>query len=196
MANQEALMAEYSVLRQDITQTSQKNMQIIGAALAVVSIFIVYGFQAQSSLAFFAANIIFIGTIYIVADGRRHIISVATYLYAIVEPKVEGLQWETMAEEYRKREARFSLRRLYPVAIFANALFCIGSIFFAWLLLKDYHIFNILLYTCISLILGVSFILVSMYALQGEANKYRSDFVKYWKQTEEKLYPSILIEQE
>src|SRR5947209_8405171 len=123
MANQEALIAEYSVLRQEISQASQKQMQTIGAVLAVVSVFIVYGFQAQSSLAFLFANIISVGTIYIVADGRRHISLVATYLYAIVEPKVEGLQWETMLAENHTRENRFSLRHIYLIAIFAGALF-------------------------------------------------------------------------
>src|SRR5947209_17703413 len=150
MANQEALIAEYDVLRQEISQTSQKQMQIIGTALAVISVFIVYGFQAQNSLAILAANIIALGTIYIVANGKGHTTSVDTYLYAIVEPKVEGLQWETMVEESRKRENRFSLRSTYPIAIFISSLFSIGDFFFAWLFLKDCRILNVLLYSCVT----------------------------------------------
>jgi len=192
MTNQEATIAEYDALRQEITQTSQKHMQIIGAALTVVSVFIAYGFQAQSSLAFLAANVIFVGTIYIIADSKRHITSVSTYLYAIVEPKVEGLQWETMYEENRKRENRFPLRHLYPIAIFVNALFSISTVFFAWLFLKDYRILNVLLYICISVILGASFILVSIYVLQVSSNKYRLDSVNRWKKIEKELYPSVV----
>ena len=87
MVKQEAVIAEYSMLRQEISQVVQKQMQFIGAALAVASVFIVYGFQAQNSLIFLAAIVILLAAMYFDADSLRHIILVATYLYAIVEPK-------------------------------------------------------------------------------------------------------------
>src|SRR5947209_2129267 len=103
MASQEALIAEYSALREEITQVLQKQMQFVGAALAVASAFIVYGFQAQNSLAFLATNILLLAMMYIRANTIKHLVLVSTYLYAVVEPKVEGLQWETMLAATHKR---------------------------------------------------------------------------------------------
>lgn len=196
MANQEALIAEYSALREEISRVLQNQMQFIGAALAVASAFIVYGFQAHSSLAFFAANIMLLAEMYIGANSTRHVALVATYLYAIVEPKVEGLQWETMLAVNRKRENRISsrlsyLRLSYPRAISIYALITIGCVFFAWLFLRDYRIFHVLLYSCISVILGVTFILVSVYALHVSSDKYRSDYINLWKKIEEELYSKV-----
>ncbi len=191
MANQEALIAEYSALREEISRVLQNQMQFIGAALAVASAFIVYGFQAHNSLAFLAANIMLLAEMYIGANSTRHVALVATYLYAIVEPKVEGLQWETMLAENRKRENRISSRLSYPKVISIYALFTIGCVFFAWLFLRDYRILYVLLYSCISFILGVTFILVSVYSLHISSDKYRSDYINLWKKIDEELYPSV-----
>ena len=114
MANQEALIAEYSALRQEISGAQQKRLQFIGAASAVGAAFVVYGFQAQYSLAFLAAFFVLLVTMYYFTVSTRHLVFVGTYLYAIVEPKLEGLQWETMLAERRTRELRFSFRLDYP----------------------------------------------------------------------------------
>ena len=104
-------------------------MQFRVGALPVAAAFIVYGFQAQNPLAFLAAIIILLAAMYIGADGTRHVTLVTTYLYTIVEPKVEGLQWETMYAESRKRQPRFFLRISYPISICIYALVCIGCLF-------------------------------------------------------------------
>ncbi len=94
--------------------------------------------------------------------GAVHIL-VASYLYSIVEPKVEGLKWETMLVENHKRADRLSsrLRITYPITISIYAVFSIVCVFFSWLFLKDNRILNVLLYSCVTVILGVCFVLAS-----------------------------------
>jgi len=123
--------------------------------------------------------------------GAVHIL-VASYLYSIVEPKVEGLKWETMLVENHKRADRLSsrLRITYPITISIYAVFSIVCVFFSWLFLKDYRILNVLLYSCVTVILGVCFVVVSVYALHVSSNKYRSESVSRWKKIEEDLYPA------
>jgi len=188
VANQEALIAEYSALRQEILQVDQQQMQFVGAALAVASAFVVYGFQAQNSFAFLAASIILLAGMYIGARGTSHVVLVGTYLYAIVEPKVEGLKWETMLAKIPKMKFRFSLRYLI-VSIYA--LYPLVCVFFAWLFIHNYRILNVLLYSCITVILGVFLILVSVYSLHISSNKYQSDCVSRWKKIEEEINPTV-----
>jgi hypothetical protein len=185
MANQEALIAEYSALRQEISGAQQKRMQFAGAALAVGAAFVAYGFQAHYSFAFLAALFILLASMYYSADSARHIVSVATYLYAIVEPKVEGLQWETMLDECRKNEHRFSLRFSYPISICIATLLSISYVFFTWLFLKDYNILNVILYSFTTVVLEVSFILLSNFTLHVSSRKYRLASISRWKKIEE-----------
>jgi len=195
MANQEALIAEYSALRQEILQQMQMNIQFKAASLAVASAFVVYGFQAQNSIAFLSATVILVAALYYSANSTRALITVGTYIYAIIEPKIEGLQWETMTAERRKRKNNiFSLSFLsisYPTTICIQALLEIGCIFFTWWFLRDYRIFNVLLYSCITFVLGVSFIIVSVYAIDISSKKFHSDRVGQWKKIEEELYPTV-----
>jgi hypothetical protein len=192
MTNQEGFIAEYSALRQEISQVLQKQVQFVGAALAVASAFIVYGFQAQNSLAFLAASIILLSAIYMSAKSAKHISSVATYLYAIVEPKVEGLQWETMLVESRKMGFPFTLKFSKQISICVYALLNIGCVFFAWLFIRDYRILNVLLYSSITVILVVNFILISLYSFCISSDKYRSNCVSRWKKIEEEINPIVV----
>jgi hypothetical protein len=191
MANQEALIAEYSALRQEISGTHDKRMQFVGAALAVGAAFVAYGFQAQYSLAFCSALFILLSAMYYSASSTRHIVLVSTYLYAIVESKVEGLQWETMFAESRKSEFRFSLKfsSLIQICMFASlSIFCV---FFTWLFLKDYNLLNIIFYSLITVILGVSFILLSIFIFRVSLYKYRLASISRWKKIEKDLYPAV-----
>ena len=193
MANQEALLAEYSTLRQEILQRIQTNIQIVAAAAAVASAFTVYGFQAQNSIAFLAAAVVPVGTLFYSANSSKELIKAATYIYALIEPKVEGLHWETMGLEMRTRKTRSSLGFTYPVTISIFTLVSIAALFFAWWFLKDYRIINVVLYSGITLVLIVSLIVVSLYALQGSSKKYHLDCVNQWKKLEEELYSKVVV---
>ena len=193
MANQEALIAEYNTLRQEILQKEQMNIQFHAAALAVASAFVVYGFQAQNSLAFLAATAIPAAALYYSAFNTREIVKVGAYIYSIIEPKVDDLRWETIALAMRTRKNPASLGFSYKLVIPVFALLGISCLFFAWWFLKDYHIFNVVLYSGITFILGASFIIVSLYAYQGSSKKYHSDYVNQWKNLEKELYPTVTV---
>ncbi len=191
MANQEALIAEYSTLRQEILQRIQMTLQFTAAGLPVASAFIVYGFQAHNSIAFLAAILTLVAALYYSSHGTNEIVKLGTYIHALIEPKVEGLQWETMVLERRKRENLFSPGISYPITICIFALFGIGCTFFTWWFLSDYRIFNVILYSCITVILAICFIVVSVYALHVSSTNYRADFVAQWKRLEEELYSKV-----
>jgi hypothetical protein len=191
MANQEALIAEYSALRQEISGAHDKRMQFVGAGLAVGAAFVTYGFQARYSLAFCAALFILLSAMYHSAVTTRHIILVTSYLYAIVEPKVEGLQWETMYAESRKSEYRFSFRLTGLTQICMFALLCIFCVIFTWLFLKDYNLLNIIFYSFITAVLVTSFLLLSIFLLRFSSKKHRLVSINRWKKIEKDLYPAV-----
>ncbi len=169
------------------------NIQFIAAALAVASAFVVYGFQAQNSIAFLAAIVMLVASLYYSANSQRELARVGSYIVAIIEPKIDGLQWETMVVEMRKRTKKsyISLSFSFPITISIFALFASACIFFAWWFLRDYLILNVILYTCITMTLGVSFFIVSAYALQCSSKKFLLDRISRWKRLEEELYPTV-----
>ncbi len=190
MANQEALIAEYSTLRQEILQRMQMSTQLLAAAGAAASAFAVYGFQAQNSIAFLAAVAILIAALYYGSATSKELIKVGTYICTLIEPKIEGLKWETMLAEMRKRESRFPVSRSYPIAISIATLLCISCTFFAWWFLQDHRIYILILYSCITLIIGLTLSFVSVYGFHSASKKYQSDCVSKWKKLEEELYPT------
>jgi drug/metabolite transporter (DMT)-like permease len=190
MTNQEALLAEYSTLRQEILQRMQMCIQLLAAAGAVASAFAVYGFQAQNSIAFLAAVAILIAALYYGAATAKELIKVGTYISTLIEPMIEGLKWETMLAEMRKRESRTPVSMSYPITIWIAILLCISCTFFAWWFLRDHRIYNLILYSCITLIIGLTLSIVSVYAFQSASKKYQSDCVSKWKKLEEELYPT------
>ena len=191
MANQEALIAEYNALRQELLQMMQMNVQFKGAALAVAAAFVVYGFQAQNSIAFVAANVILIATLYYNVRCIKAVVKVGTYIYALIEPNIEGLRWETIAVEMRKKE-KHNLSNLTPSQIiFIYALLGSGCLFFTWWFVKNYLIFNLILYCCTTLILAISFVILSVSTVHYSSEKYHLDCVGQWKKIEEDLYPKV-----
>ncbi len=182
MANQEALLAEYNSLRQELIQTIQMNLQISVGALPIAAGVATYGFQAQNPIAFLAAIVVLLSALWYTAENKKSMYLIGAYLYAIIEPKIDGLQWETLLVESRKRDLK------YPLMISIYALASTGCVFFTWRFLQDYHLFNILLYSCITSLLAGLFILVSIYALHVSSTKYYRDSVNRWKKVEEVLY--------
>lgn len=193
MANQEALITEYSTLRQEILQRMQMGIQLVAAAGAAASAFAVYGFQAQSSIAFLAAVALLIAGLYYGAATAKELIQIGTYISTLIEPKIEGLKWETMLAEMRKRENRTPVSRSNPIAICVATLLCICFTFFAWWFLPDHHIYTLILYSCITLIVSITLIYASVYILYNSPKKYQLDCARKWKKLEEDLYPTAAI---
>lgn len=184
MANQEALLAEYNSLRQELIQTIQMNLQISVGALPVAAGVATYGFQAQNAIAFLAAIVVLLSALWYTAENKKSMHLIGAYIYAIIEPKIEGLQWETLIVESRKKKDELK----YPFMISIYALASTGCIFFTWRFLQDYQLFNILLYICITCFLAGLFILVSVYTLHVSSTKYYRDSINRWKKIEADWY--------
>src|SRR6266852_1374960 len=104
MEHQEALLAEYQSLRQEILQGIQLTLQSTLVALPIAAAVMAYGFQAKSSIAFLTAIAVLLSSLWYCTYLLMSVRSIAAYVYAIIEPKVDGLQWETIQVIKRRRE--------------------------------------------------------------------------------------------
>src|SRR5438552_3268013 len=128
----EGILAEYNSLRHEIVQTTQMNIQGYAITLPVVTTIIAYGFQVKSPIAFSAAIVILLSTMWYSVILIRAIMSTGAYIHAILEPKVAGLQWESMLKQNRKQRG-ISYANTSVIIVILYATLVAGCIISFWI---------------------------------------------------------------
>lgn len=153
MENKDDLITEYKALREEIKTNSQLTAQVFTIAMTASAALIGYGLQASYWPIFLSPFAILIPSLYFISSQLESTTRIAAYMQIYIEPKLEGLNWETEFLNLRKnkllparRKYRFSISGLYGAVGFVCLLL-------SWLFLKPYSIKNIAIISVASIIL-------------------------------------------
>jgi len=185
MKEQEAILAEYNTLRAELIQYQQMNLQIPIFTLPVAAAVMAYGFQQKSSFAFLAAIAILLTALWYNRFVLASVSSIGAYIYAIIEPKIEGLQWETILASKRAKENLVSGKPLILGIVIVYIVFSLTSLFSAWYFIQGVSALNLAIYGVIIIFL-VLLIIGSYKVLQTVSAQYIEKAAKKWKQEENK----------
>ena len=185
MKEQEAILAEYNTLRAELIQYQQMNLQIPIFTLPVAAAVMAYGFQQKSSFAFLAAIAILLTALWYNRFVLASVSSIGAYIYAIIEPKIEGLQWETILASKRAKENLVSGKPLILGIVIVYIVFSLTSLFSAWYFIQGVSALNLAIYGLIIIFL-VLLIIGSYKVLQTVSAQYIEKAAKKWKQEENK----------
>jgi hypothetical protein len=185
MTDKDALLAEYSSLRLEIIQLTQLNLQGTGLTLPFIIAAITFGIQTSTPIAFIAAIAIMIITLWYFTYAWSSIRFVGAYIYTILEPKIEGLQWQTLLTE-RRRITKLGGRPTTIAILLMYDAMSIGCIFLTWVFLLDSNTSNQLIYGSLTLILILLLILTSYNFIRTISLQSYEDEIRKWRAIEEK----------
>jgi hypothetical protein len=197
MKDQEAMLAEYTTLRSELIQYQQMNLQISFFTLPVAAAVMAYGFQQRYSFAFLAAIAILLAALWYSRSVLDRVSSIGAYIYATIEPKIEGLHWETMLAARRKKEHLVSGKTAIVGIIMVYCAFSLTCLVLAWYFMQGFSTLNLAIYSGLTLMFLVLFLLESAKVLQTLSAAYIEDAANTWKHLEEELLgkgPNELIQ--
>ena len=186
MKEQEAMLAEYNTLRAELIQYQQMNLQIPIFTLPVAVAVMAYGFQQKYSFAFLAAIAILLTALWYNRFVLASVSSIGAYIYAIIEPKIEGLQWETILASKRAKENLVSGKPLILGIVIVYIVFSLTCLFSAWYFIQGVSALNLAIYSGLTIIFLVLLIIGSYKVLQTVSAQYIEKAAKKWKQEEDK----------
>jgi hypothetical protein len=179
---QEAILAEYASLRQEITQASQINLQGTTIALTIAAGIIAYGFQSPSSIAFLATIAVLLSALLFNTYVLATIIRGGAYIYALIEPKVEGLQWETMLTERRRRD-KVDTGVIFTLVV--SNVVSLSCVVFGWVFVKDRSTSSLATYWSVAFFLLFALLITSINIVRIISPNFYDKTVKSWKRIEE-----------
>ena len=153
MKEQEAMLAEYNTLRAELSQYQQMNLQISIFTLPFAAAVMVYGFQQKYSFAFFAAIAILLTALWYSISVLASVSSIGANIYAIIEPKIEGLQWETILASKREKENLVSGKPAILGIVIVYIVFSLTCLFFAWYFIQGLSALILAIYSGLTIIL-------------------------------------------
>jgi len=185
MKDQGAMLAEYNTLRAELIQYQQMNLQISFFTLPVAAAVMAYGFQQRYSFAFLATIAILLTALWYSRSVLDRVSSIGAYIYAIIEPKIEGLQWETILAARREKETLISGKSAILGIISVYSVFSLTCLVLAWYFIQGAEALNLALYSGLTLIFLLLLLIGSAKILQTLSVKYMKDAANQWKQLEE-----------
>jgi hypothetical protein len=191
MKDQEAMLAEYNTLRAELIQYQQMNLQISIFTLPVAATVMAYGFQQKYSFAFLAALAILLIALWYSISVLASVSSIGAYIYAIIEPKIEGLQWETLLASKREKENLVSGKSAILGIVIVYIVFSLICLLLAWYFIQSVSALNLAIYSGLTLIFLLLLVLGSAKVLQTVSVQYIEDAAKNWKQLEEELHRKV-----
>lgn len=133
----DVLLAEFNALRDEINTNSQIVAQVTTISLTAASVLIGYGFQQHSWIIFLSPPVLLIPSLWLVTSQLRSTIQIATYIYAVLEPKLGSMRWER--ELFKMHQKGLTPKSAYTVSITGvYALITLACIVFAWIFLGDF----------------------------------------------------------
>ena len=194
MKDQEAMLAEYNTLRAELIQYQQIILQISIFTLPIAATVMAYAFQQKYSFAFLAAIVILLTGLWYSISVLARISLIGAYIYATIEPKIEGLQWETILASKREKENLVSGNPAILGMIIVYSMFTLTCLFLALYFIQGFSAFNLAIYSGLTLIFLLLLIIGSAKFLQTMSAKYIEDAAKNWKQLEEELHRKVPIQ--
>lgn len=188
MKDQGAMLAEYTTLRAELIQYQQMNLQISFFTLPVAAAVMAYGFQQRYSFAFFATIAILLTALWYSRAVLDRVSSIGAYIYAIIEPNIEGLQWETILAARREKEKLVSGKAAIVGILIVYSVFSLTCLVLAWYFLQGAEALNLALYSGLTLIFLLLLLMGSAKVLQTLSAKYIQDAANMWKQLEEEFH--------
>jgi hypothetical protein len=188
MKDQEAMLAEYNSLRAELIQYQQMNLQISFFTLPVAAAVMAYGFQQRYSFAFLAAIAILLTALWYSRSVLDRVSSIGAYIYALIEPQIEGLQWETILAAKRKKENLVSGKSAILGIIIVYSGFSFTCLLLAWYFIQGFSTLHLAIYSGLTLIFLVLLLIGSAKVLQTLSIKYIEDAANKWKQLEKEFH--------
>ena len=187
MKDQEAMLAEYTTLRAELIQYQQMYLQISFFTLPAAAAVMTYGFQQRYSFAFLAAIAILLAALWYSRSVLDRVSSIGAYIYATIEPKIEGLQWETILAARRKKENLVSGKTAILGIIIVYSAFSLTCLVLAWYFMQGFSALNLAMYSGLTLIFLLLLLIGSAKVLQTLSVEYIEDSANTWKQLEEEF---------
>lgn len=187
MKDQEAMLAEYTTLRAELIQYQQMNLQISFFTLPVAAAVMAYGFQQRYSFAFLAAIAILLAALWYNRSVLDRVSSIGAYIYATIEPNIEDLHWETILAARRKKENLVSGKNAILGIIMVYSAFSLTCLVLAWYFMQSFSALNLALYSGLTLMFFLLFLIGSAKVLQTLSVDYIEDAANAWKQLEKEI---------
>jgi hypothetical protein len=170
---QQALIAEYGQLRQEMMTFGQSGIQAVGVGIPIAAGFIVFGFQLHSSIAFLCVIASLGACLWFAMRQYGHVIWVGAYIFTVIEPQVSGLQWEHLvaAERGGKSIGGFTYRLIVP-AVYTTAN--ITASVLAWSYLPNHDATTIEVF-------GLATGILLLFAVAGVLHAYRVTSDRFYR---------------
>lgn len=182
----EGLLEEYKTLKDEI----QSNTDWVGKAfiftITVTATLIGYGLTHNNWSIFLCPFLIIIPSMFFVSSKMESTTRIGSYIRVIIEPKTQGLNWQSNWLELRK-EKLLPKKRKYSSSVNAQFMgisaLCIGL---SWikLLSLNHSQTELILIIVLSLIINVLYIIAHIAIKQSFDMKYRAKYDEAWKKLE------------
>jgi len=182
----EGLLEEYKTLKDEI----QSNTDWVGKAfiftITVTATLIGYGLTHNNWSIFLCPFLIIIPSRFFVSSKMESTTRIGSYIRVIIEPKTQGLNWQSNWLELRK-EKLLPKKRKYSSSVNAQFMgisaLCIGL---SWikLLSLNHSQTELILIIVLSLIINVLYIIAHIAIKQSFDMKYRAKYDEAWKKLE------------
>ena len=182
METQDVLIAEYNSLREEIQSNSRLTAQIFTVAMTASASLIGYGLQASNWIVFLSPFAILLPSLYFISSQLETTTRIAAYIQTTIEPKLNGLNWETEWLRIRernllpaKRTYTFSISGLYGAVGFV-------CLFLSWLFVEPASTRTVTILGVVSLLM----IAVMAHAISTIRRAFTLDFclehVNSWRE--------------
>jgi len=179
MGNREVYLAEYSALREEITNTGQNQHNMFVFAFTAIGAISAFALQQRNPYIILFAFVVLLAASKLFHNYSLKFIQVSAYIKVYLESELEGLNWESEVSKWRKNAT-------YPPVDLKNYLFTIGAfaLFTIYLFLlrsSDYECLHFVIRVLVPLpLMGVVVSLDNKHKNQN-LRKCHDNFEEYWK---------------
>jgi hypothetical protein len=183
---QSAILAEYSALREELGGYLQRQDQIANVVVPIVAAVLFYAYQSRAAVAFLGVIVILASSFWFFADTSYKIKRLSSYIAGVIEPRVPGLQWQTLFDRTLRRRnplVKFELS-FFVILGWMISLLCLPA---AWYVLPDHLLSTLLLHGALALGALAILLASSIRNAYVSSSKRYDQWVATWREQAAKL---------
>lgn len=183
-ADQAAILAEYSALMQRVADSEELQAQVAVVALPLAGAVLAYAYFNSDSLAVLAVIVVLAAALWYSVSIVEDILRVTSYISAVIEPKVPGLQWETMLVKLRSKWKTNSFRRDNLSVVFVYWVASVLCLPLAWYFARNQSITSIEMHGVFALAALLVLAAATTRIFQVTSRTYYASLEATWRDTE------------
>ncbi|MDZ4180824.1 MAG: hypothetical protein U1E29_16605 [Coriobacteriia bacterium] len=179
MATQpENLIVEYEALRAEISSNSNVVANVFAITITGVAALIGYGIETLNWMVLLAPFALLIPSLWFVASQIESTVRIATYIRTFIEPRAEGLAWETRLHSVRAFVSRPDSR--YTLSITGiYGLLGVACLALAWALAARTPT-EVIVLSIATVVLGSSTLFVSHQCRRALSSSCQKTYDEQW----------------